>query len=237
MATGDVTALREAVRAARADHRPTVGNRFDTVPLADAYRIQADLFGTPVAWKLGLLSPAKQRQMGLTEPVYGRVPASGLRAGGIRLAEFLQPRVEPELAAVLGADIPAGASPARAGDAVSHLVLALDVLDSAWRDYRFCAAEVVADNSSGGAVVLADDPVDDRTGSLRLTLDGATLAEGDLAELAPPAPQLAWLAGQVGGLSAGSRVLLGSPAASVPARAGSLVVHGGGRTLTVAIEP
>ncbi|MEU4570423.1 fumarylacetoacetate hydrolase family protein [Micromonospora sp. NPDC023956] len=232
-----VRALRDTVRAARADRRPTAGNRFGTVPLADAYRIQADLFGAPAAWKLGLLSPAKQRQMGLTEPIYGRVPAPQLRTGPVRLADFLQPRVEPELAAVLGADLPADATPAQAEEAVSHLVLALDVLDSAWRDYRFCAAEVVADNSSGGAVVLAAEPVDHRTGVLRLTLDGTTLAEGDLADLAPPAPQLAWLAGQVGGLAAGSRVLLGSPAASVPARAGSLVVHGGGRTLTVAIQP
>ncbi|BCL17488.1 2-keto-4-pentenoate hydratase [Micromonospora sagamiensis] len=237
MTDAAVRALRDTVRSARADHRPTGGNRFGTVPLADAYRIQADLFGAPAAWKLGLLSPAKQRQMGLTEPIYGRVPAPQLRTGPIRLAEFIQPRFEPELAAVLGADIPVGASPAQAEDAVSHLVLALDILDSAWRDYRFCAAEVIADNSSGGAVVLADEPVDSRTGALRLTLDGTPLAEGDLAGLAPPAPRLAWLAGQVGGLPAGTRVLLGSPAASVPARAGALEVHGGGRTLTIAIEP
>ena len=232
-----VRQLHDTVRAARAGKRPAAGKRFDTVSVDEAYRIQADLFSPPVAWKLGLLSRAKQRQMGLTQPIYGRLTRGQVHTGRVRLGDFLQPRIEPELAAVLGHDLAPDATSAAATAAISHFVLAVDILDSSWQDYRFCAAEVIADNASGGAAVVGTDPVRTPDGSLAHFLDGRPLGAGDLADLGTPGEHLAWLATRVGGLRSGTPVLLGSPATSVPAHAGELVVRGAGRTLTVVLEP
>ena len=233
--SGAARRLRDAVRTARQLRRPADG-RSSTVSVDEAYLIQQDIFGDdPAGWKLGLLSPAKQLQMGLTEPIYGRIPETAVLSSTVELGRFMQPKIEPELAAVLGADIPPGASDRAAAESIDRFVLAVDVLDSAWRGYRFSAVEVIADNASGGAAVCGADPVTltEPPGTLRLSVDGTVLGAGDLADLAPPGPRLAWLATCVGGLRAGQRVLLGSPTASVPAVAGELLVQGCGRELTV----
>jgi 2-keto-4-pentenoate hydratase len=99
-------------------------------------------------YKLGLLSRAKQSQMGLTTPIYGQVFDSMLLESPVLPNRFIAPRVEPELAVVLRHALPAGAAPGAASRAVAGAFLALDILDSVWRDFRFSAAEVIADNAS-----------------------------------------------------------------------------------------
>jgi len=199
------------------------------VGLEEAYRIQEALFPGPLkGYKLGLVSPAKQQQMGIAEPILGRVHPEMLLES-VHLARFLQPRAEPEVAVVLKADLSPGAGVGQAHAAMGGFFLAVDILDSVWEGYRFTLAEVVADNTSGGGFLLglrrlAHLP----RGSLRLYLNGEKVAEGPLEALGDPGARLAWLAERVGGLRAGQVVFLGSPAPAVPLRPGVLELWGEG---------
>nr|PZN40061.1 MAG: 4-oxalocrotonate decarboxylase [Bacillota bacterium] len=228
-------AVVAGARAARAPV-PSRGGDWE-VDLAGAYRVQAaGGRGRPVkGYKLGLVSPAKQAQMGIATPIYGRIYPEMLLDGEVVLSRLAQPRFEPEIAVVLRDPVPPGATPGVAWQAVGGLFLGLDVLDSIWLDYRFTAAEVVADNCSGGAFLLgprlgATVP----RGPLRLYLGGALKAEGPVEALGDPGERLAWLARQVGGLQAGQVVFLGSPAGAVPAEPGVLEVTGPGADALIA---
>jgi 2-keto-4-pentenoate hydratase len=222
-------ALQEIVAEARR-RRVVVEAPDDGATLADGYRIQAELFGagTPAAYKLGLTSAAKRVQMHQDRPIYGRVSrAMILDEPVVDLSSLIQPRFEPEIAVVLGQDVDAGATPGEIGRAVGATFLALDVLDSVWSGYRFSLPQVVADNTSGGAFVLGGRSYPGLpSGFLTARLDGQPVATGDLSEIGDPVANLAWLAGEVGGLRAGQTIFLGSPAAAVPARPGLLEIEG-----------
>ncbi|OAN47275.1 4-oxalocrotonate decarboxylase [Chloroflexus islandicus] len=197
------------------------------VDLAGAYRIQRMRVPDAhcIGYKLGLISPAKQRQMGLDQPIYGRISRAMIRERVINLNDFVQPRLEPELAVVLRSPLPAHAEPGMAARAVGGIFLGLDILDSVWADYRFSAVEVIADNASGGGFLLGErlhEPMPD--GELRLYLNGELRAAGPVAALGNLAQQLCWLAQAAGGLAAGQIIFLGSPAPAIPAAAGVLEV-------------
>lgn len=195
--------------------------------LQGAYRIQAASYPERAlkGYKFGLISPAKQQQMGISTPLYGRIYADMLLRDTITLSDFIQPRVEPEVAVVLRDAITADSSAEEIGQAVGGYFLGVDVLDSVWQDYRFTAAEVVADNTSGGAFLLAGRMSTTMPGgTLRMYLNGELVAEGPVEALGDPAQRLQWLAQMVGGLQAGMVIFFGSPAAAVPAQAGTLEV-------------
>jgi len=223
-------ALLDLVRSARqAGRLLEAGEEPEGVSLDGAYRVQAALArGRALqGYKLGLVSRAKQAQMGISEPIYGRVTTGMLLEPPVQLERFLQPRVEAELAVVLRDDVPPDAAPGTARLAVGPAFLAIDILDSVWRDYRFRITGVVADNASGGGFVLGTRtlplPLD---GELRLYQAGELLAHGSLGELGNAEERLLWLARATGGLRAGQVIFLGSPAAAAPARPGVLEVHG-----------
>ena len=64
----------------------------------------------PVGFKLGLTSRAKQAQMGVAEPLYGELTDAMLLDVGEPLdtGQLIQPRVEPEIAFLLGAELAGG---------------------------------------------------------------------------------------------------------------------------------
>ena len=98
--SADALALLEDVRQARAIRRTIVSRGGARgVDLAAAYAIQATLGeGVPVkGYKLGLLSLAKQAQMGIDAPIYGRIYPAMMLESPVRLTRFTQPRVEPEV--------------------------------------------------------------------------------------------------------------------------------------------
>ncbi|MEV0675145.1 hypothetical protein AB0I60_01340 [Actinosynnema sp. NPDC050436] len=237
VAGGDeVDRLRETVRAARAA-RTTVEAPEVAPGVEDAYRVQRELFGHDlVGYKLGLLSRAKQEQMGLSQPIHGRlsrgdvVRAEPGRVTRLDVGSFIQPRFEPEPAAWLGRDVPPGADPGHALRSVDHFVLALDVLDSVWRDYRFRIGHVIADNASGGVAVCGSVPVHGVDGVLEVHLDGTRLGGGRVTDVGE---NLAWLAGATGGLRAGQVVLLGSPVPATPVVPGAVRVVGFGTEIEV----
>jgi 2-keto-4-pentenoate hydratase len=223
-------ALADLIEEARASRSPAAGKAADRdVDLPGAYRIQAARRGSRVlkGYKLGLVSPAKQQQMGLDTPIYGPVYADMIQQNGFSLGDFVQPRMEPEIAAVLRDAVPPDANAGMIAQAVGGCFIGVDILDSIWQDYKFSAAEVVADNTSGGGFLLSGRMSEQIPGGmLRLYLNGDLQTEGHTDALGNLVQQLQWLAGCVGGLAAGAIIFFGSPAAAVPAQVGTLEVVG-----------
>jgi 2-keto-4-pentenoate hydratase len=212
-------------------------NRETTAPKAEelgvgvegAYKVQAAMGeGREVlGYKLGLIGPAKQAQMGVDSPIYGRIYEDMILKSPVSLSSMVQPRLEPELAVVLGEDLPPDASPGAAHMALGGIFLAIDFLNSVWEDYEFGAADVVADNASGGGFLLGERLlVEPLEGNLRLYHNGRLLTEGPVGDTGNIGERLAWLSKAVGGLEGGQVIFLGSPATAVEATVGTIELHG-----------
>jgi 2-oxo-3-hexenedioate decarboxylase len=156
-----------------------------------------------VGAKVGLTSRAKQKTMGVTEPIYGMVFDTMLQNHGepVDLDALIHPRVEPEVAFLLGRDIrgPVGVPGVLA--ATEAVFGAVDVIDSRYRDYKFRLPDVTADNCSGGKMVLgpvtrALTEVDDlRLLGCVVRVDGDVVATAaGAAVIGHPAAAVAWLA-------------------------------------------
>jgi len=230
--------LKQAIDEARTQQHTLQSRKIvKDLSLEEAYTIQKlrSQERTIKGYKLGLLSPAKQQQMGIDQPIYGRIFPEMLLESPVSLSSFIQPRVEPEIALILKQDLSASATSGEAAEAIGGFFLGVDVLDSVWANYKFMIQEVVADNTSGGGFLLGEHlfpafPV----GTLRLFLNDTLLSEGSTEALGNPEERLLWLAQQVGGgLKRGQIIFLGSPAAAQPARPGTLRVSCGPATLIV----
>jgi 2-keto-4-pentenoate hydratase len=174
--------------------------------------------------KIGLTAAAVQQQLGVDQPDFGLLfddmDVSGLDP--VPVGGLLQPRIEAEIAFVLGAD----PDPARVADAVAFMVPALEIVDSRIAGWDISIADTIADNASSGLYVLGPDRVelgDVRPADVRmeLSVDGSIVAKGSGAAcLGDPLAALAWLAGaardQGDPLRAGQVVLSGALGAMVP---------------------
>ncbi|MBW3605435.1 MAG: 4-oxalocrotonate decarboxylase [Actinobacteria bacterium] len=211
---------------ARRDRRTvrTFTGRGDDLDLAWAYAVQDAGLALRradgeqlVGGKLGFTSRAMQRAMGVAHPNYGWLTdAMLLHEGRVDLGRLIHPKVEPELAFLLGADVPATAGTADVLAATAAVLPCLEVVDSRYDGFRFGPLDNIADNSSAGGVVLGDPvPVGDRDLALIgcvLSSDAeVTATAAGAAALDHPAAAVAWMA----------------RTASVPLRAGQVVISGG----------
>ena len=186
--------------------------------------------------KVGLTARPMQRMLGVDQPDYGHLLDTMMFASGERFgsARFLQPRVEPEIAFVLGRDLEGpGVTTADVVRATEFVVAAIEVIDSRIRDWKITLVDTIADNASSGAVVLASRPVllgavDLRVVGCNLSRNGALVATGaGGAVLGDPVRAVAWLAnvraatGEA--LRAGDVVIPGSCTVAVPVGAGDSV--------------
>jgi 2-keto-4-pentenoate hydratase len=223
-------ALLSHIREAR-ENRETTTPRAEElgVGVESAYKIQAAMGQgrRVVGYKLGLIGAAKQAQMGVHSPIYGQVYEDMILESPVRLSSVLQPRFEPELAAVLGEDLPPDASPGAIHSAIGGIFLAIDFLSSVWENYKFSAADVIADNSSGGGFLLGERLlIEPLRGNLRLYHNGQLLTEGPVGAIGNIGERLVWLSEAVGGLAAGQVIFLGSPATAQEATPGTIELHG-----------
>jgi 2-keto-4-pentenoate hydratase len=183
--------------------------------------------------KVGLTSAAMQRQMGVAQPDFGVLHDRMFYSEPdlVPISAFIQPRVEPEVALVLGRSLAGpGVTVAEALAAVDFVLPALEIIDSRIAEWRIGIVDTIADNASSGGVVLGAHPVRPDATDLRLlgcNLFGngelvATGASG--AVLGSPVVSLAWLANTLGQhsdrLEAGDIVLPGSVTAAQPVRPG-----------------
>lgn len=143
--------------------RPPFTDEWPELDLDTGYEIQdlnlqkrLDRGEKLVGIKLGLTSRAKQERMGVHFPfVAWLTDAMVLPAGDpVPQGRLIHPRAEPEIVFVMGERLEGpGVTRDEAMAAVETVRGGVEVIDSRYRDFRFKAGDVAADNASSGAFV------------------------------------------------------------------------------------
>lgn len=208
--------------------------------LDEAYATQAALLARRfargergVGLKLGFTSEAKMRQMGVDELIVGQLTdAMQVADGGtVVLDALIHPRVEPEVAFLVGSDVDLADPAADLEGAIAGVAAGLEIIDSRYDGFRFDLPRVVADDTSAASFVIgpwrdpADVDLDDRAVTMRLGEE--VVATGTTAAiLGHPLrtlPRLVALGRRFGlQLPAGSVVLAGAATEAVALRPGSV---------------
>lgn len=213
----------------------------------DAYKIQTSWARLRAAdgeemlgHKIGLTSKGMQEQLGVYEPDYGQLWKSRFFPADhgevtFPAETFLQPRLEGELAFLLGKPLE-GADITREQvlDATDAVAVSVEVIDSRFTDWRIKLVDTIADNASYGAFTLgpwdaALGRADLRTLGMLLQRNGSVVLEAiGAAVLGDPLLSVAWLASKLNALgmaiNAGDIVLAGAFGASIPAQSGDVFV-------------
>ena len=230
--------LDEAARTATAV--PQLTEQHPDLTVEDAYAIQALSMGlrygrgeTRVGVKMGLTSRAKMQQVGVSEVVWGRLTsAMRLTEGGdfIR-ARYVHPRVEPEIAYIIGKPLSGDVSPVEALAAVEAIAPAVEIIDSRYVNFKFTLPDVVADNSSSSGFILgpwAKPDADVSNTGIVMEVDGRPVQIGSSAAiLGNPIRSLVAAARAVAGagetLEPGDIVLAGGATAAHPITRGEYI--------------
>jgi len=185
-----------------------LSERFPGLTLEDAYRIQRINVegqvsaGARVAGhKIGLTSAAMQEQMGIDEPDSGVVVQSMVAPSGCRLrsADFMNPRIETEIAFRLGCDLPGPSDMDTVRSAVAEVFLAFEVLDTVFASWDITLADSIADNAACAGVITGQavpfDPAWDLDAEqITAEADGKVAATGEGRDiLGDPLQALVWL--------------------------------------------
>ncbi len=186
-------------------------------------------------YKLGLTSAAMQQLLGVDQPDFGPVFASTVFRDGIEIPvdRFIAPRMEAEIAVVLGAELSGPhCTPADARQATAGLVASLEIVDSRIADWKIKLADTVADLASNGAIALSSqvvplDGIDPRLIGMVFTKNGEQVATGaGAAAMGDPLAAVAWLANTLAPLGvtlpAGSVIMTGALHAMVPVQPGDV---------------
>jgi 2-oxopent-4-enoate hydratase len=232
--------LWEADRSAKpvaplTDRHPDLG-------IEDAYAVQTINIDRRVGAgervigrKVGLTSRPMQQMLGVDEPDFGVLTDAMIVEDGdlIDLGRLVQPRVEAELAFVMGRDLAGpGVTSAGALAAIAGALPSVEVVDSRVADWKIKLVDTVADNASSGLIVLGGRMR--RVEDLDLRLLGVVVSRGGemidtgagAAALGNPARCVAWLANKLGsfgaGLRAGDVVLPGAVHKMVPVEPGDV---------------
>ncbi len=230
--TVDIDAASRELTEARESGKPCPPLRGRLIPAGDvesAYGVQQlqvrEWLASGqrrVGAKIGLTSRAVQESFGVYEPDFGVLTDAMAVPDGAEVPfdRLLQPRVEAEIAFVLGADLPDDrVTTADLLRAVDHLLPAIEIVDSRVAGWDISIVDTVADNASSGLFVLGTTPrrpadVDLRLCGMVLEHAGEPVSVGaGAACLGNPLHALGWLAGTMA-------------RAGDPLRAGDVVLSG-----------
>jgi 2-oxo-hept-3-ene-1,7-dioate hydratase len=216
--------------------------------LDEAYAIQSALITRRraagrrgIGWKIGLTSRAMQEALKITTPDSGVLMDDMLFTSGATVprGRFIQPRIEAEIAFIMGADL-AGADVSRADviAATSAVAPSLEILDT--RILRSDPAtgkartivDTISDNAANAGIVLgpeshAIDAFDLRWVGAVVKRDGVVEETGlGAGVLDDPVMGILWLVQRLArygqGLTAGDVVLSGSFIRPIEAPSGSV---------------
>ncbi|WP_342363431.1 2-oxo-hept-4-ene-1,7-dioate hydratase [Terrarubrum flagellatum] len=234
----------EAILKAERERVPCVqlSKMFPNMELADAYRVQ-DLWAEAriakgarvVGHKIGLTSRAMQMASKITEPDYGRILDDALYNDGaqIKTENFIKPRLEVELAFVMGEDLQGpGCRVHDVMRATEFVTPALEIIDYRTEVPR-AIVDTIADNAAFGAIVVGGRTV--RPFDVDVRWIGATLSQNGIIEesgvsaaiMGHPAAGIAWLVNKLSGVDAmlkkGQIVLGGSFTRPVDIKKGDVI--------------
>jgi 2-oxo-hept-3-ene-1,7-dioate hydratase len=214
------------------------------ITIEDAYAISTIVHKRMVAagrrlvgHKVGLTSKAMQRSSNIDEPDFGYLHDHMIVPDGAKLkhADFCRPRIEVELAFILGKRLMGpGVGLTDVLAATDYVVPALEIVDARVQDPRKIF-DTVADNGAAAGIVMGGRPVRPMDVDLRwvggIMYKNSEIEETGVAAgvLGHPAMGVAWLANKVGSmgtpLEPGHIVLAGSFTRVVFAAKGD-TVHG-----------
>jgi 2-oxo-3-hexenedioate decarboxylase len=218
MASEIVTQIADYLEAAELEKREVVKITKTIKPdltVAEAYQAQELLVQKKldrghkiVGPKMGLTSKAKWDQMGVSEPIYGYVFDYMLVDNGGVVPFQIHPKVEAEIAFLIGEDIEGpGITGAQVLAKTEYVLPALEIIDSRYENFNFTHTDVIADNASTSRVVFGNTLR--KPSDFDLELVGATLS----------------INGQIKELGAGAAVL-GHPANAIAVLANMLARKG-----------
>jgi len=189
-----------------------------------------------VGRKIGLTSKAIQQQLGVNEPDYGTLWESSFYQAqngkvNVSASEFLQPRIEGEIAFLIGQPLrEPNITPEQVLAATEACAMGIEIVASRIADWRIKLVDTIADNASYGGFTLG--PWDQQMraadlGSLAMTVhhNSEFAAEGlGSAALGHPAISTAWLANKLlefgVSLEPGDIVISGGITKMLPVKAG-----------------
>ena len=222
---------------------PQLSKTFPGLELQDAYAIQrlwAELHieqgARHIGHKIGLTSRAMQRASNIAEPDYGHLLNSMMYRDGAQIpaGNFLRPRLEVELAFIMGEDLEGpGAQIYDVMRSTEYVVPALEIIDYRTEVPR-AITDTIADNAASGGIVVGGRTI--RPFDVDVRWVGATLAKNGTIEesgvsaaiMGHPAAGIAWLVDKlavVGGkLERGQIVLAGSFTRPIDIAAGDVVL-------------
>lgn len=241
MGTIETTAARLRDAYAPGKPIPPIRDGFPEGDLKSAYAIQQANMRfwlangrRAVGRKIGLTAKALQQQWGVDHPMYGMLYADADMSDGlVDSARFNEPRMEAEIALVLGRDITqARLTIAELISAVDYAVAAFEIADSRIANWQFGIVDIIADNGANGAFVTGMTPrkltdVDLGECSMTMYKNGSVATMGTAAgSVGHPLLGLKWLAEAAAvtdtPLRAGDIVLTGSLGAIIPAAPGDI---------------
>lgn len=240
--TPQLVAAAEQLRSVYESGSPIPPIRDSIASVDEAYAVQdintshwIDAGRRLAGRKIGLTSHAVQRQLGVDQPDYGMLFADMAVDDGAAIAagRLIQPKVEAEIAFVLGKDLPyPDTTPAEVMQAIDFAVAAIEIVDSRIAEWRISFFDTVADNGSSGLYVLGSQPVGladfDPVGCgmvIECRGDPVSVGAGS-ACLGSPVSAAAWLARTMAAagrpLGAGDTVLSGALGPMVTAEPGDV---------------
>jgi len=183
------------------------------------YRLAEPVYGAVGGVKVATTTKVMQQLMGITHPCGGAIFARTIHASPARIAksDFVNLRIESEIALKLGADMPVAKAPWTAQSVVSFVAGAMpayELIEDRNAVYTETqAVSMIVENCWNGGVVIGQPvPATNVIGITgRQTLNGKPIGEGKSED---PFATLAWLANLLAergrGLTAGMVVITGS---------------------------
>ncbi len=221
---------------------PQLSRTYPGIELADAYAIQrfwAELHmatgARHIGHKIGLTSRAMQMASKITEPDYGHLLDTMIYRDGAQIAanKFLKPRLEVELAFVMGEDLEGpGAQIHDVMRAAEFVTPAMEIIDYRTEVPR-AITDTIADNAASGGMVIGGRTIRPFDADIRWV--GATLSKNGIIEesgvsaaiMGHPAAGVAWLVNKLSvvgeKLRKGQIVLAGSFTRPVDVAAGDVI--------------
>ena len=168
------------------------------------YRLAEPVYGAVAGAKIATTTKVMQQLMGINHPCGGAIFSRTIHRSPatLRAADFVNLRIESEIALQLGADLPASGAPwmhETVAPAVAAALPAFELIEDRNADYATTeATSLIVENCWNGGIVTGTPkrvPPDGLVGITgRLTLGGKPIGEGAAED---PCATLAWLANHV----------------------------------------
>jgi 2-keto-4-pentenoate hydratase len=199
------------------------------------YRLAEPVYGAVAGAKIATTTKVMQQLMGISHACGGAILARTIHKSPakLRTADFVNLRLESEIALQLGANLPASRAPwtrETVAPTVAGAMPAFELIEDRHADYANCeATSLIVENCWNGGVVIGT-PTPMSAAALvgiagRLSIGGKPVGEGQAED---PAATLAWLANHLAergrDLKAGMVVITGSLIPTVSIASGERAV-------------